>query len=1263
MGRWVCFVLVMVLVSAACLNVYAGEKRSVSFGDSNVEMQAITQLDVDSSLEAIILEESFEMGDTSAWSYPAISANEYLAISPDGARHGRYGLVSGITAADGWRWALLPHAVPEEFYIRFAFRIDDLILNNGQSFQILELETSTVRRIFTINVTKDKDEDKLFLISGGMRGDKEIIPGQWHEIIAYFKSGEGDGTALIDLDGVRQITLDNKDFIKPGKLLLGVLTNTSGVGAALSYDDVLISKTELAPSTKRVRLVHMGFHAKVGMRILVFPELFEVDERMKVVLQSTKIGEQLLYEHQAPLPGRTEFTFSLRSLPADDYTMLIRLYNSSGTKTYELKETFTKRYNGVPISGIDENGNFCIHGKPIIIAYGFGLNRDLVPDWAENGYINGSHHIGMGWPDNRAVYARYLDQLGALGYPLIGPGRISYDDQKAVNVAGNFDEGMKWYGKYIDAFIDHEAQLAWTIGDEAVSVNNVPYDYACEYFKLFRDRDPLRLTVASEAGNWFVPGNEGNNRAAKKFTYPHNIADVYMFNYYPFEERLRRGTKMSGLATVCQVIDRWNYGLHPFMNAIEVVDQKFILDPPQFRTREVPLPGQIRAMVWISLIHGAKGFTWYHHDGGAVPKIPPENYREMARITDQITRVNYILTGPKSQRLVTNNAGELDSRVDTMVRETNTHIYIFALRVSEVLDTDPPKIQVTFNVEGVNTCKAEVFDEKRQVNIVDGVFTDEFVGDEHNFHIYRIPKMTGSTNRPPVFDSNYNQREKVGGRLSFAVSASDPDGDDLIYSVVDSPVGADFNPVTRIFSWVPEAWQEGTYMVRFNVTDGSYTTSNEATIIIEETELLPPENLQAPVVSTNQVDLSWDPINDVAGYVIYRDGLQIGVSKTADFADESALPNRSYTYTVVSFDKKGQTSGNTMEVTVATPNGTGITPMRGSHNANAGVGMFEVISSTNWNVTVDSTSPWLQITSSSTGNGNGIVTYSVEANTGSRRQGVISAAGQTFTVTQQAANKESLLGFYNPEDQTFKLWNKRLSRSHAIPDLEFYYGPGGERRQPVMGDWDGDGISTAGIYDPDEKKFYLRNVNEAGDAEIIFLFDTGGDDNIAIVGDWNGDGKDSVGVYDPVTSIFFFTNAILHDVEAEVDHVLPFKPIKYTLIQPVAGDWDGDGLDTVGLYDLNNNLFHLTSSLETGIVDLLFTYRSPEALWHPVRTLQPIAGDWDGDQVDTIGLFHTAEGRFWLRNSNSSGRPDISLNYGSSAADWIPLYGDWVEEE
>jgi murein DD-endopeptidase MepM/ murein hydrolase activator NlpD len=53
----------------------------------------------------------------------------------------------------------------------------------------------------------------------------------------------------------------------------------------------------------------------------------------------------------------------------------------------------------------------------------------------------------------------------------------------------------------------------------------------------------------------------------------------------------------------------------------------------------------------------------------------------------------------------------------------------------------------------------------------------------------------------------------------------------------------------------------------------------------------------------------------------------------------------------------------------------------------------------------------------------------------------------------------------------------------------------------------------------------------------------------------------------------------------------------------------------------------------------------------------PLMGDWDGDGIDTPGLFK--DGTWYLSNHNSAGGVDLTFGWGSACVDYIPLVGDW----
>ena len=79
-----------------------------------------------------------------------------------------------------------------------------------------------------------------------------------------------------------------------------------------------------------------------------------------------------------------------------------------------------------------------------------------------------------------------------------------------------------------------------------------------------------------------------------------------------------------------------------------------------------------------------------------------------------------------------------------------------------------------------------------------------------------------------------------------------------------------------------------------------------------------------------------------------------------------------------------------------------------SFPANASTGTVNVFTSAGCSWTAVSNTNFLSITTGASGTGNGVVTFSVAANTGALRTGTMTIAGQTYTVTQSAGNPTAL---------------------------------------------------------------------------------------------------------------------------------------------------------------------------------------------------------------------------------------------------------------
>jgi len=206
--------------------------------------------------------------------------------------------------------------------------------------------------------------------------------------------------------------------------------------------------------------------------------------------------------------------------------------------------------------------------------------------------------------------------------------------------------------------------------------------------------------------------------------------------------------------------------------------------------------------------------------------------------------------------------------------------------------------------------------------------------------------------------------------------------------------------------------------------------------------------------------------------------------------------------------------------------------------------------------------------------------------------------------------------------------------------LTFYFGNPGDI--PFMGDWDGDGVATPGLYRQSDGYVYLRNSNTQGIADYEFYFGVPGD--FPLVGDWNGDGKDTVSIYRRSEGRVYIVNQLGANGGG-----LGAADLSYGLgnlgDRPFAGDFDGDGVDSVGLYRRSTGFIYFRNSLATGNADLSFFYGDPGD--------QILAGDWDGDGDDTVAVYRPSNDRFYVNLDNASG-PAGWEAYLGNYADVVP---------
>ena len=147
------------------------------------------------------------------------------------------------------------------------------------------------------------------------------------------------------------------------------------------------------------------------------------------------------------------------------------------------------------------------------------------------------------------------------------------------------------------------------------------------------------------------------------------------------------------------------------------------------------------------------------------------------------------------------------------------------------------------------------------------------------------------------------------------------------------------------------------------------------------------------------------------------------------------------------------------------------------------------------------------------------------------------------------------------------------------------------------------------LFDPGNGKWHIR---EPGGGSTEFFYGNPGD--LPLLGDWNGDGLDTVGAFRPSNGFFYVRNS--NDCcDGEV-----FFWFGQGGDVPLVGDWDGDGKDTIGIY--RRGKVFLRNSLTTGFADQEFYFGNPGD--------KPFTGDFDGDGDTDIGLHRESSGLVYL---------------------------------
>ena len=154
-----------------------------------------------------------------------------------------------------------------------------------------------------------------------------------------------------------------------------------------------------------------------------------------------------------------------------------------------------------------------------------------------------------------------------------------------------------------------------------------------------------------------------------------------------------------------------------------------------------------------------------------------------------------------------------------------------------------------------------------------------------------------------------------------------------------------------------------------------------------------------------------------------------------------------------------------------------------------------------------------------------------------------------------------------------------------------------------------------------------------------------------VTGDWDGNGVDNVGVVRQVPG-----DRLLHwylDLDGDLTHDVQ---VRFGIAgdTPVTGDWNGDGIDDVGVVrQMSDGLLHW-------FFDTDGDPRHERKIRYGLPGDIPVPGDWNGDGRDDVGVVRRQNGfNHWYLDGLGNGGLTHDRHQIFGLATDTPVVGDW----
>ena len=298
--------------------------------------------------------------------------------------------------------------------------------------------------------------------------------------------------------------------------------------------------------------------------------------------------------------------------------------------------------------------------------------------------------------------------------------------------------------------------------------------------------------------------------------------------------------------------------------------------------------------------------------------------------------------------------------------------------------------------------------------------------------------------------------------------------------------------------------------------------------------------------------------------------------------------------------------------------------------------------------TASSATPWAQIASGSSGSGNGIIQFNVDANYEDVRVGAITVSvGETsrsISINQWPQPVNTGRAVENDFDgdgiadyavfhPATGIWKIRFANG-----VEWAAPWGWSAVVPVPADYDGDRIADIAVYHPGGGGWYIME-SLTGLSRVEQM---GSANHVPVPGDYDGDGVADLATYHRPNGFWNFRTS------SSGDYGLPWG---WSAVVPVPGDYDGDARQDIAVYHPASGSWYILD-LHTG------TLMNDAVVGWGWSSVRPIPADYDGDGTHDIAVFYRPAATWYIRSSITGAMMGADpLKFGWSAV--APVSGDY----